>query len=74
MDAGTEDFLMNSDQLVLDLEHRLLPWNGRSPRSLTRAFELFTFRAGTGRVDHEPIVATDSVQLELFPEGTSYGT
>ncbi len=74
MDEGTQELLMNSVQLVLLLEDRTAPWGGRSPRELTRAYKTFTFRAGTGRVDHEPIVATDSVQLELFPEGTSYGT
>ena len=60
---------MNSEQLLLELR---MPWNGYDPRSLTDAFQRFSLiREGTGRVNLEPILAT---QLELFPEGTPYGT
>ena len=62
---------MSSEQLSLDLG---MAWNGYSPRSLTRGAISFTFQAGTGRLNLElpqPILA---VQLELFPEGTYYGT
>ena len=61
---------MNSEQLLLRLR---MPWDGYSPRVLTKSSNLFTFQAGTGRSNPEPIRATDVVQLELFPEGTSYG-
>ena len=58
-----------SGQLKLDLG---MPWDGRSPRYLTKAAELFSFTSeGTGRsIPDVPLV----VQLELFPEGTSYGS
>ena len=62
---------MNSEQLQLDLG---MPWNGYDPRSLTRIVQNLTFRAGTGRVNLEPIGAMEGVQLELFPEGTHYGS
>jgi len=62
-------FMHDSDQLRLELG---MPWNGVSPRYLTRAPRKVSFvRSGTGRPDPEASVA---VQLELFPEGTSYGT
>ena len=60
---------MSSEQLSLKLR---MPWDGYSPRGLTKAFGRFSFiRKGMGRPNPKPIVA---VQLELFPEGTSYGT
>ncbi len=60
---------MNSEQLLLELGE---PWGGISPRYLTRVFGQFSFtRKGMGRPNLEVIRA---VQLELFPEGTSYGT
>ena len=62
---------MNSEQLVLKLG---MPWDGRSPRYLTRGFEILSLSsAGTGRsieVAAQPLLVA---QLELFPEGTSYG-
>ena len=62
---------MNSEQLQLDLR---MPWDGYSPRSLTRIAMNFTFRAGTGRVNRESFETPDVLQLELFPEGTHYGS
>ena len=60
---------MNSVQLELRLR---MPWNGYDPRALTRARKFFSFvRKGTGRLNLERIQA---VQLELFPEGTHYGS
>ena len=61
-----------SRQLELKLG---MPWDGRDPRYLTRAFQRFSLSSeGTGRsmedLDRLALVA----QLELFPEGTSYGT
>ena len=50
---------MNSEQLEIDLWGELDspvrdPWGGRSPRELTRGFEMFSFvRSGTGRVHLE---------------------
>ncbi len=61
---------MNSEQLQLDLR---MPWNGYDPRTLTRVALEFTFRAGTGRVNRDES-GDGSVQLELFPKGTHYGT
>jgi len=58
-------------QLQLDLG---MAWNGYSPRSLTGAWNRFSFvREGTGRLNPEPIWPHPD-QLELFPEGTHYGT
>ena len=58
-----------SDQLELALR---MPWDGFDPRSLTRGFRSSSFiRKGTGRPN---LRASSAVQLELFPEGTSYGS
>ncbi len=63
---------MNSEQLRLELG---MPWSGLSPRLLTRAHARFSLASeGTGRSNPEPIAMLKVVQLELFPEGTSYGT
>ena len=63
---------MNSDQLLLELR---MPWDGVSPRYLTRVHSnLSLFSEGTGRSNRKPIQMLPVVQLELFPEGTSYGT
>ena len=52
-----------------------MPWNGYDPRSLTRVAKFLTFQAGMGRVNHEIISdAEEDTQLEVFPEGTHYGT
>ena len=60
---------MNSEQLELRLR---MPWDGYTPRSLTRVAKNFSFvRKGTGRVNLD---APQVVQLELFPEGTSFGS
>ena len=66
---GEDSFPFDQRQLKLDLG---MPWDGRSPRYLTRAAELFSLASeGTGRsIRDVPLV----VQLELFPEGTSYGS
>jgi len=48
-----------------------MPWDGYDPRSLTKAAIEFSVTAsGTRRVESYELVE----QLELFPEGTSYGT
>ena len=61
-----------SEQLVLELEDRVAPWEGRSPRLLTRAFSRFSLASeGTGRSNLE---LSRVVQLDLFPEGTPYGS
>ncbi len=63
---------MNSQQLWLKLG---MPWDGISPRYLTRAFAAFSLASeGTGRVNLEPSRPVQVIQLELFPEGTSYGS
>ena len=59
---------MNSEQLLLRLG---LPWDGRTPRSLTRVALAATFQAGTGRLNHD---FSDPAQLELFPEENPYGS
>ncbi len=60
---------MNSDQLVLRLR---MPWDGHDPRTLTKGSRIFSLASeGTGRVNRDEILG---VQLELFPEGTHYGT
>ena len=57
------------DQYCFKLD---MPWNGRSPRTLTRAAVLFSFvRSGTGPPNLRPI---DAVQLTLFPEEKPYGS
>ena len=59
---------VNSPQLLLPLG---MPWNGVSPRYLTKAPRKLSLASeGTGRVNQDG----PSVQLELFPEGTSYGS
>ena len=56
------------EQLQLDFGE---PWRGLSPRYLTRAHSMFSLASeGTGRVN----LAPDVNQLELFPEGTPYGS
>ena len=63
---------MNSLQLQLELG---MPWDGISPRYLTRGFIDFSLASeGTGRSNLVPIRPLEVVQLELFPEGTSYGS
>ena len=62
---------MNSEQLKLKLG---MPWDGVSPRYLTsssRAFSLASER--TTWPVQEPDQTLLAAQLELFPEGTSYG-
>ncbi len=60
---------MNSEQLSLDLG---MPWDGVSPRYLTKAPKKLSLASeGTGRSIRRPFT---SIQLELFPEETSYGT
>ena len=59
----------SSEQLKLQLG---MPWDGVDPRYLTRAYSRFSLSSeGTGRLNPEPISAE---QLELFPEGTHYGS
>ena len=57
------------DQLELDLR---MPWDGFDPRALTKGSIMFSFlRKGMTRPDLE---ANEAVELELFPEGTHYGS
>ena len=68
MDEEERAYSVNSEQLLLKLG---MPWDGMSPRCLTRGFvELSLASEGTGRSigDAEP-----SIQMELFPKGTHYG-
>ena len=59
------------DSNQFELVFKEMPWNGYSPRGLTKAFGSFSFiREGTGRLSQD----ASAEQLELFPEGTSYGT
>jgi len=63
---------MNSEQLELELG---MPWYGISPRYLTRAPERISLSSeGTGRPNLELVRPVFAVQLELFPEGTHYGS
>jgi len=63
---------MNSPQL--ELRFKGWPWEGQNPRALTRAGKRFSFiRKGTGRSNPGTTRVPEVVQLELFPEGTSYG-
>ncbi len=64
---------MNSDLFQLELKLGM-PWNGYSPRSLTRIAKILTFQAGTGRSNLGTFEAIDVDQIELFPEGTPYGS
>ena len=67
-EAHGEGLTHVSEQLSLRLR---MPWDGYDPRALTRGSKVISFvRKGTGRTVLEPITA----QLELFPEGTSYGS
>ena len=57
-------------QLSLRLGVKEAPWGGKSPRTLTKAFRIFSLAAdGTP----PPIETPTAVQLELFPEGTPFG-
>ena len=61
------ELMMNSTQLSLPLR---MPWNGWSPRYLTRGHLLRTLaNEGASRSIQDEHVE----QLELFPKGTSYG-
>ena len=60
---------VKSEQLRLKLG---MPWDGVSPRCLTRGFERLSLASeGTGRSIGD---AVPSIQMELFPEGTHYGS
>ncbi len=63
---------MKSEQLLLELG---MPWDGISPRYLTRAFRKLSLASErtTWPVMElpQPFLAA---QYELFPEGTSCGT
>ncbi len=57
---------------MISEESKSEPWGGRSPRDLTKAAEMFRFREHPANASEMISVGRD--QLELFPEGTSYGT
>ncbi len=63
---------MNSEQLLLPLG---MPWNGVSPRYLTRfRIELSLASERTTWPALEPDQTSHAYQIELFPEGISYGS
>ncbi len=62
-------FLRDGDQLLLDLG---MPWDGVSPRYLTRGFVPCTFAGTSPPQLGDPPELT--AQVEMFPEGTPYGT
>ena len=67
-----DPFPVNSEQLQLALG---MPWNGVSPRYLTKVHERFSLASeGTGRANLDPVRPIERLQLELFPEGTHYGS
>ncbi len=49
----------------------MAPWGGVSPRTLTKAHLKFSLPSERATW---PILDASGLQLELFPEGTSYGT
>ena len=55
----------------LGLRFKGWPWEGQHPRVLTRGFFFCTFAARGAPAE---LGRLDAVQLELFPEGTHYGT
>ncbi len=70
---GPEEYKTAADSVVEQLVLKLgMPWHGISPRYLTRGSRLISFvRKGTGRTVQDEI---RDAQLELFPEGTPYGS
>ena len=57
---------VHGEQLLLDLRYSELPWNGRSPRDLTKGAILFSL-PHVGATP--PTLALDqAVQLKLFPQ------
>ncbi len=50
------------------------PWGGRSPRDLTKAAEMFRFREPPANASGMSDCKVAKDQLEMFPEGTHYGT
>ncbi len=63
---------MTSEQLKLELG---MPWDGYTTRGLTKCARIFTFQAGHGPAEPvNELSGAEAVQLELFPEGTHYGS
>ena len=63
---------MIGDQLSLDLKDPLAPWNGVSPRYLTKGSQILSLASeGASRSIQD---ADGDPQLELFPEEKSDGT
>ena len=58
------------EQLWLDLD--LGPWDGQSPRYLTRCAKNFSFPRK--RMTWPTQDLDQGLQIEMFPEGTPYGT
>ena len=59
----------HGEQLSLDLERSVyMPWGGRSPRSLTKAYKRFTFHVRHGPVD--PFAAVDKAPPKGDPHGS----
>jgi len=60
-------------ELALDDLRKVVPWQGSSPRELTRAFQAFSLvREGMGRLDQDAshvgdIEQEDPLQGVLFP-------
>ena len=59
------------DSEQLELRFPAWPWQGRPVRELTRGANLYTFTARGAPADTSCEIVE---QLELFPEGTPYGT
>jgi len=60
--------IADGEQLSLKLK---MPWEGVSPRYLTKGHSALSLASdGAPR----PIRNANGLQLELFPEGTSYGS
>ena len=64
---------VNSEQLQLELgDARVaVPWDGTSPRALTRCAKLFSLKAPPARVLRAD---ADPAQLTLFLKGNPYGS
>ena len=68
--TGASNTSVNSVQLSLPLD--LGPWDGVSPRYLTRVHKVFSFpRERMTWPTQDPI---HGLQIEMFPEGTPYGS
>ena len=58
--------------LELDDRRRVVPWDGRSPRELTRAWNTFTLKAQAGRVHERACIGREQLML-VFENKSSRG-